>query len=89
MGVDIVKDKKPRRRKGVVKPDERWGDISSVRIDGDPMSQTNFGDLDQPLAAPEKRMGDALVDKGTEAPKPRLSSAEMRMPTPTAAGGVL
>ena len=47
VGVDIVKDKKPRRRKGVVTPDERWGDISSVRIDGDPMSQTNFGELDQ------------------------------------------
>ena len=69
--------------------DEKLRDISSARVGDDPMSRTSFGDQEytEPSAL-TKCSDDALVDKGTEAPKPRLSLVEMRMLTP-AAGDLL
>ena len=61
------------------------GTSSSVRVDGGPTSLTIFGMIAEPLALPYR--DDALVDKGTEAPKPCLAPVKMR--TPTAAGGLL
>ena len=62
------------------------GDSSSARVDDDPTSLTSFIVIAEP-PAPEKSIGDALVDKGAEAPKSCLSTIEMR--TPTAAGDLL
>ena len=66
--------------------DERLGYISSARFEGDPMSRTSFSDLVKPSAL-TKSSDDALVDKGAEAPKTRLSPMKMRMLTP--AGSLL
>ena len=63
-------------------------DISSVQVDGNPMSQTNFGNSAKPSEAPGKSIGDAFMNEGTEAQKPCLSHVEMRMLTP-AAGGLM
>ena len=63
------------------------GDSSSARrVDDGPTSLTNFGMLTEP-PAPEKSVGDALVDKGIETPKLCLSPVEMC--TPTVTGGLL
>ena len=63
------------------------GDSFSVQVDPDPMYMASFGDgSTKPLALPYCR-DDALVDKGAAAPKPCLSSVEMR--TLTTAGGLL
>ena len=56
---------------------EKFGDISSARDDGDPMSRTRFGDSAD-LSAPENSISDALVDGSAKAPKPRFSLMEMR-----------
>ena len=61
-------------------------DISSARVDDGPTSLTSFSMIAEP-SAPENSIGDGLVGKGAEAPKPCISSVEMR--TPTAAGGLL
>ena len=61
-------------------------DNSAARVDGGPTSLTSV-DMRAEPPAPEKSIGDVLVDKGAEATKPCLSPVEMR--TPTAAGGLL
>ena len=70
-----------------VAPDDRLRDISSVRVDDDPMSQTSFDkeEVAEPSALTVCR-DDALVEKGAEAPKPRLSPVETRI---TLASGLL
>ena len=83
---DANQDRKTREREEDVAIDERLGDISSVRFD-DPISQTSLGDSAEPSEAPEKNNGNALVDEGTEAPKPWLSLVEMS--TSTTASGLL
>ena len=82
MKADVKQDMKIRGHKEDAAPDERY-----PRVDDDPMSQTNFSDSPK-SSTPEKTIGDALVDKGAEAPKPRLSPVEMRMLIP-ATGGLL
>ena len=57
------------------------------RVDDGPTSLINFGMIAE-LLAPEKCMKDALVNKGTEAPKLHLPSVEMRMLS-SAAGSLL
>ena len=84
---DVKQDKNTHDRKKGVAPDERYRDLSSVRI-ADPMSQASFGDEEftEPSALTKCSDG-ALVDEGTKAPKPRLSFGEKR--TSTHVGGVL
>ena len=43
---------------------------SSAQINHDPMRLISFGDYSTEPPAPEKPIGEALVDEGTEAPKP-------------------
>ena len=43
---------------------------SSAQIDHDPMRPISFGDYSTEPPAPEKPIGEALVDECTEAPKP-------------------
>ena len=62
------------------------GDSSFARVDFVSTSLTSFGMIAEP-PAPEKSIGDALVDKDAEELKPCLLPVEMR--TPTAAGGLL
>ena len=57
-------------------------DISFVRVDVDTISQNSFADSEKSSDAPEKHIGDAMVDKGAEAPKPRLSPVGMHTSTP-------
>ena len=84
---DVSQGKKTRERKEDVTLDERLEDILSAWINDDPMSCTSFGDekITEP-SVPTKCSDDALVDKGAEAPKLRLSPVKMRMLTPAASG---
>ena len=68
--------------------EEKYGDISSARVDDNPTTLTNFANKVEPLA-PEKGIGNALVNEGTEAPKTHLPPVEVRMLTSTAGGLVL
>ena len=81
---------KPRKRaEGAAVDGMKHGDTSSAaRVDHDPMRQTSVceeGSIEPP-AFPIYR-DDALVDEGTEVPKPCISSGEMRTSTP--AGSLL
>ena len=80
---DVFQDKKTRVRKEGAASDERYGDISLVRVE-DSVSQASFGDeqFAKPPALTEYNDG-ALVDKGAEAPKLSLFSVE-----PTGVGGL-
>ena len=63
------------------------GDSFFAQVDPDPMCLASLNDdSTKPLTLPHCR-DDALVDKGVVAPKPCLSSVEMR--TLTTAGGLL
>ena len=57
-------------------------DISFVRVDVDTISQTSFAISAKSSDAQEKNIGDAMVDKGAKAPKPRLSPVGMHTSTP-------
>ena len=46
---------------------QKYEDITSVEIDGDPMSRTSFGDTIAEPSAPAKCGRDALIDQGTYA----------------------
>ena len=84
---DGKQDKKTRDSTDDVAPDERYGDISCVRVK-DPISQTSFGDEEYAeLPALAESSDNALVDEGTEAPKPCRLTLEMSTLTPT--GGLL
>ena len=82
---DVFQDKKNPDRKEDVATYERLEDIPSVRVD-DPMSQTSSSDPAKLLEAPEKSIGDALVDEGAEASEPSLSLVKMRTSTPSTGG---
>ena len=56
-------------------------------VDEGPTSLTSFGMIADPLA-PEKCIGDALVNNGTEAPKQYLPAIEVRLLS-SATGGLL
>ena len=86
---DLKLDIKTHERVEVAAADyDKYGDISSVRVDDDPMRVTRFGDESIELLAPEKGARDPLVDEGAEAPKPHLPPGNARMLT-YAAGGLL
>ena len=59
-------------------------DNSSSCLVGDgPTSLTSFGQIDEPPSAPEKYIGDALINQDTEAPKsyfPRVEFACCHLP---------
>ena len=61
------------------------GGSSSAQVESAPTSSTSFGMKAEHPTLP--RIGDVMVDKGTAAPKPCLSSVEML--TLTAAGDLL
>jgi hypothetical protein len=67
-------------------PDGILGDILSVQIHNNPISQTSFDDSTEPPEAPGKTIGDALIDKSAEVPKPRRSPLEIRVLIPPAGG---
>ena len=80
---DVKTDTKASKRTGgAAAEDEKNGGISSARAEDGPTSLTSFGMIAEPPALPISR-DDALVDKGTEAPKPCLSP--VRTPTAGAA----
>ena len=88
MEADATPGTKARKRtEDAVADRAKHGDInSSARVDHDPMCLTSFsGNSTEPTILPCRY--DAVVDKGTEAPKPCLSPFEIR--TLTAAGGLL
>ena len=63
------------------------GDSSSARVNDGPTSLTSFRMIAGPLA-PERCIGDALVNNFAEAPKPHLPPMEVRVLS-SATGGVL
>ena len=68
----------------------KHGDSSSARVDDGPTSLTSFGVMiaEPLLKAPKKCIGEAMVNKGAEAPKQHQQPVEIRM-LPSAAGGLL
>ena len=70
--------------------DKKCGNISSARVDDDPLRLTSLGDESAKPLALEKGIGDSLVDEGTEAPMAHLHlpPVKVRMLT-SAAGGLL
>ena len=85
---DVRPDTKTRERtESVAADDYNYGDISSAKVEENPTSLTNFGNIAEPLA-PIKCIGDALVNQGAGAPKQHLQPVEVRMPS-SAAGGLL
>ena len=70
-----------QRKEDAAVDDDDFGDnISSARINYDPMSWTSFDDTAKSSAF-TKCSNDARVNEGAEAPKSRLSPVEMRTPT--------
>ena len=67
---------------GVVADNEKYEDISSARVDDDPMRLTSFGDQEstESLALSECR-DDALVDEGAEGPRLHFSPVKIRKST--------
>ena len=92
MEADVETDKKTgKRTEGATSTDraKHSGDSSSTRrVDNGPTSLTSFGKIAEPPLAPETCIGDALVNKGAEAPKPHLPPVKVRMLS-SAAGGLL
>ena len=73
---DVEPNTKARRRtKDAAADRSKHGDkSSSARVDHDPMRLTSFGGDSTEPPDPEKSIGDAMVDEGTEAPKPYQTS---------------
>ena len=65
------------RMKGATADDDNYGDVSLAWFD-EPMSLTSLGNIVEPIA-PERRVGDALINGGTEVLKPHLSPVEVQM----------
>ena len=88
MEADVTEDKKTRERTegaSAVVQAKRGDSCSAKRVQAGPRSSTSFGIKAEPPALP--RGDDVLVDIGTAAPNPCLSSVEVR--TLTAADGLL
>ena len=82
-------DRNTRERTDSAAADEEtYGDTSSARVDHDPMRLTSFGNQEftEPSLAPEKNIGDALINEGAEAPKPHLPPVKVRMVSSPADG---
>ena len=86
---DVEPDTKTRKRTEDTSAADRvknW-DSSSTRVDDGQTSLTSFGIIAEPLLkAPEKYLGDALVNKGAEVPKPHLPPMEVSIPSYAADG---
>ena len=81
---DVRWDTKTLERTESSETDEqKYGGILSAQTKEDPTSLTSFGNIVEHLA-PEKCIGDALVNEGAKAPKPHLPPVEVRMLTSTA-----
>ena len=81
--------KSRKRTEGAAADRVKDGDSSSVRVDSGPTCLTSFGMIAKPLLkTAEKRISDALVTNGAEAPKPHLPSVEVRMLS-SATGGFI
>ena len=77
------------RTEGATVDRMKYGDSSSARIDDGSTGLNSFSMIAEPLLkAPEKCIGDALVNKDAEAPKSNLPSMEVRMLS-FVAGGLL
>ena len=83
-----IDTKTSKRTEGAAAEDEKNGGISCARVADGPTSLTSFGIAEPLLMAPEKCIGEALVNEGAEGPKPHLPPVEVRM-LPSAAGGLL
>ena len=77
---DVISGKKTRKRaKDAAANQAKDGDsCTAKRVHAGPTSSTSFGMKAEPAALPCR--DDAMVDKGTAAPKPYLSPVEMRTP---------
>ena len=86
---DVEPDTKTRKcTEGASAADRvKNGDSSYARVDDDPTSLTIFGMMAEP-PAPEKSIGDALINNGAEVPKSHLLPIKVRMLS-SAAGGLL
>ena len=86
---DVEPDTKTRKRteNAAAHRAKHGNRSSSARVDHDLMRLTSLADDSTEPPAPEKSIGNTLVDEGAEVPKPCLSPVEMR--TPTAAGGLI
>ena len=70
---DVETGKKTNKRtEGAAADVDKYGDTSCARAEENPTSLTSFGKITEPLPAPEKSIGDALVNAGAETPKPHL-----------------
>ena len=80
---DVFQDKKTRQYKEGDASDKRLGDILSVRVDDNPMSQSCFGN-EEFIEPPALTVcsDNTLVNVGDEAPSPRLSQVTIRTITP-------
>ena len=91
METDVKTDKKTRKRtEGAAAADRaKHEDSPSGKVDDGPTSLTSFCMIAQPLLmAPEKCIGDTLVNRGVEASKLCSTPVEMRMLS-SAAGGLM
>ena len=85
---DVEPDTKTRKRIEDAAVDRVMnGDSSSTRVDDGLTSLTSFGMIAEP-PAPEKCIGDTMVNKGAEAQKSHLLPMDVRMLS-IAAGGLL
>ena len=87
--IDVKPDTKDcKRTMGATAADQaKHGGSSSARVDDDPTRLASFGMIaESRLTTPEKCIGDALVNKGTEGPKPHFPPVEVRMLSSVADG---
>ena len=85
---DVKPDTKTLERTECIKVDEdKYGGILSARVKEYPTSLTSFDNITEPLA-PEKGVGNALVNEGAEAPMPHLPPVKVSMPS-AACGSML
>ena len=84
---DVETDTKTSKRmEGIPAEDEKKGEISSTMVDDGPTSLTSFDMIAEP-PAPEKCIGDTMLNNDAEAPKPCLPPMEVRLLS-SAAGGL-
>ena len=79
--VNLADTKTPERIEGTAIDGEEYGYISSARVYNDLMCLTSFGNKEftESPVAPEKGIGDVLIDEGAEAPKPHPPPVEVSM----------
>ena len=86
---DVKPDTKTCKRTEDAAADQvKNGDSSSARVDDGPTCSTSFSMIAEPLA-PEKSIGDAVVNNGAESPKPHLAPIMHVCVLSSAPGGLL